>query len=259
MLNPDMIILFGSYARGNWVEDKYIEYGHTYEYKSDYDILVITESNLDNQQKSLWRKLEHKVDDVITSASVNLIHHSHGFIKKELSEGSYFFMDVVREGILLYDNKRNFPLQLPVKLDPEKVKERAKEEFEFWYKSGNGFFRDFKHALEDSDLRIAAFHLHQAAERFYTALLLAYTGYKAKTHNLSDLSTQAEVIDPRFKAVFPRESEDDEYRFKMLKKAYIDSRYKKHYFITLEDLMFLSACVEKLRDTVKAVCDEKLL
>jgi len=33
-----MIILFGSYARGEWVED----YQENYEYISDYDILVIT-------------------------------------------------------------------------------------------------------------------------------------------------------------------------------------------------------------------------
>ena len=34
----EMVILFGSYARGNWVEDTYTEGHITYEYKSDYDI-----------------------------------------------------------------------------------------------------------------------------------------------------------------------------------------------------------------------------
>lgn len=28
----EMILLFGSYARGNWIEDKYVEKGITYEY-----------------------------------------------------------------------------------------------------------------------------------------------------------------------------------------------------------------------------------
>ena len=31
----EIVILFGSYARGNWVEDMYSEKGTTYEYKSD--------------------------------------------------------------------------------------------------------------------------------------------------------------------------------------------------------------------------------
>jgi len=38
----EMIVLFGSYARGNYVEDKYEDKGITYEYKSDYDLLIIT-------------------------------------------------------------------------------------------------------------------------------------------------------------------------------------------------------------------------
>ena len=37
----EMVILFGSYARGNWVEDQYVEKGITYEYRSDFDILVV--------------------------------------------------------------------------------------------------------------------------------------------------------------------------------------------------------------------------
>ena len=40
--NPgvEMVILFGSYARGDWVEDIYTEGHITYEYKSDFDILI---------------------------------------------------------------------------------------------------------------------------------------------------------------------------------------------------------------------------
>jgi predicted nucleotidyltransferase len=40
-----MIILFDSYARGSWVEDTYVENGNTYEYKNDYDLLIILSKN----------------------------------------------------------------------------------------------------------------------------------------------------------------------------------------------------------------------
>ena len=33
--NPEKIILFGSYATGSWVEDRYFENGTLYEYVSD--------------------------------------------------------------------------------------------------------------------------------------------------------------------------------------------------------------------------------
>lgn len=38
------VILFGSFARGNWVYDYYQENGVMYEYASDYDILIITKT-----------------------------------------------------------------------------------------------------------------------------------------------------------------------------------------------------------------------
>jgi predicted nucleotidyltransferase len=38
-----MIILFGSHARGNWVEDAYIgEDGNYYKYQSDFGIYVLS-------------------------------------------------------------------------------------------------------------------------------------------------------------------------------------------------------------------------
>jgi predicted nucleotidyltransferase len=42
--NPEKVILYGSHATGKWVEDEYMEDGRQYDYKSDYDFLVITKS-----------------------------------------------------------------------------------------------------------------------------------------------------------------------------------------------------------------------
>ena len=39
-----MIILFGSYARGTWVVDSYMEGHTTYSYQSDLDIMLVTKS-----------------------------------------------------------------------------------------------------------------------------------------------------------------------------------------------------------------------
>ena len=39
-----MLVLFGSYARGNWVEDVHTEGHTTHVYQSDFDILVAQQS-----------------------------------------------------------------------------------------------------------------------------------------------------------------------------------------------------------------------
>ncbi len=44
MQDVRMIVLFGSYARGNWVEDIHTEGHVTHVYESDFDILVTTKS-----------------------------------------------------------------------------------------------------------------------------------------------------------------------------------------------------------------------
>ena len=51
----EMLILFGSYARGDWVEDTYTEGHITYEYKSDYDILVIVRDRHYARRINPWR------------------------------------------------------------------------------------------------------------------------------------------------------------------------------------------------------------
>jgi uncharacterized protein len=58
----EKVILFGSYATGRWVEHRYTEGGITYEYISDYDILVIT--------KSGESRKDYEVQDVIENLCV---------------------------------------------------------------------------------------------------------------------------------------------------------------------------------------------
>jgi HEPN domain-containing protein/predicted nucleotidyltransferase len=257
---PDIVILFGSYARGNWVEDQYSEDEIRYEYKSDYDILVVTETKLNHELSNKWRETEKLVKEISTSASVNLIHHSYGYVKNELSYGSYFFTDVVKEGIVLFDNGRNgkAPLILPDSIDPEKVRERARDEFDRWFESANKFYKGYMVFFNDGDEKEAAFMLHQTTERLYAALLLVFTGYKPKIHDIEELGSQSETINEEFKKVFPRDTPEKDERFKLLKKAYIDARYKKAYSISKEDLEYLSDRVVVLKNLVEKVCGDKL-
>jgi uncharacterized protein len=77
-------------------------------------------------------------------------------------------------------------------------------------------------------------------------------------HDLEKLDRQACKLDCRFKTVFPRESAEEERLFRLLKKAYIESRYKLDYKVTKEDLEYLSERVNKLRDLTELACKEKI-
>jgi len=100
-----MIILFGSYARGRWVEDTYTEGHITYEYISDFDILVLTRlkktaNNFSKQSTVDNLIIQHKA----IKTPVSVIYHSVGQVNNRLKEGRYFFSDIKKEGILLYDS-----------------------------------------------------------------------------------------------------------------------------------------------------------
>jgi HEPN domain-containing protein len=164
---------------------------------------------------------------------------------------------VIKEGKVLYDSG-GVILEKPGNVDPAEVKKRAKEEFERWFENASNFYRASQLTFNDDLFKEAAFILHQATEAFYTTVLLVFTGYKGKVHDLEELGTQIARILPEFKTVFPMDSKDHIERFHLLKRAYIDARYKKDYKITKEDLEYLSERVGVLKELVGRVCKNKL-
>ncbi len=254
----EMVLLFGSYARGNWVEDTYVEKGITYEYLSDYDLLVVL-THEDLQQKF---RIEDKVKAELTVTGkvctpVNLIFHGIKHLNQALRLGNYFFKDIKKEGIVLYDSEK-CKLATPKLLTPQESQQKAQDHFDQWFKSANSFLIDFQHGVDREDYHKAAFELHQATERYYTTILLVFTDYRPKDHNLETLGIKVEMCDKRF-AVFPTQTEEEKRLFELLKRAYIDARYKmEEYRITKGDLEYLSARVAQLQQLTEGICLEKI-
>ena len=254
----EMIILFGSYARGNWVDDVYTEGHITYEYISDYDILIVVKDEVTVQKTELWDRLRQQVGDAGSiRPSITLIVHDLKDINKLISNGQYFFTDIIKEGILLYDSDK-LKLAKARKLSLKERKKFATEDLKSWFKEAKGFFKQFYSAFKRRDYKIAAFELHQTAERFYQTVLLVCTHYKPKIHDLHSLGKQVAREDPSFKKIFPQKTEEERRRFKLLREAYTKARYDTTYRITRADLEYLSTRVQRLQRLTKKVCDEKI-
>jgi HEPN domain-containing protein/predicted nucleotidyltransferase len=250
---PEMIILFGSHARGNWVEDAYIgEDGNYYKYRSDFDIYVLMHNHDDarkvNRRKSLRDKLRAEI-----RTPVQIISDSLHYFNSCLKEGRYFFTDIKEEGILLYDSGK-IKLAEPRKLTIEQRIKLAEEYFQQWFNTAKGFFKNYKFSLNENEHNIAAFQLHQAVERFYSTVLLVLTNYKPKGHDLEEYGALAASQEPVFNTVFPRETEEQKRRFELLQKAYVEARYEMNYKITKEDLEWLAERVKQLQALTGEVC-----
>ena len=77
-----------------------------------------------------------------------------------------------------------------------------------WFKSSKEFMIDFNNAFNRRSYKQAAFLLHQATERFYTTVLLVFTGYKAKRHNIETIGRHVSGCDAAFLKVFPRATKE---------------------------------------------------
>lgn len=253
----EMIILFGSYARGNWVEDKYVEKGTTYEYKSDYDLLIILSKNGQSNSDTLTQSISGKLNELKLDTPVHPIFHGIEFVNKELQEGSYFFGDIKKEGIQLFNTSR-YKLDDKRDMSPAEVQQKAQNDFTHWFESADFFMDDFNNNLEKERYKQAAFLLHQATERYYGAIQLVFTGYKPKTHDIEALGHLAKAVNMEFGKVFPQASVQERQRFSLLKKAYVDARYNMDYKISKEDLVYLNERVQMLRDLTEQICKQKI-
>ncbi|MCP3732579.1 HEPN domain-containing protein [Sphingomonas sp. MG17] len=252
------VILYGSYARGGWVDEPHTAKG----YQSDFDLLVIVNQKELTDRVAYWQRAEERLIRELSITKtvhtpVNFIVHTLQEVNDGLAHGRYFFMDIARDGIALYQSD-DTELHKPKPKTPEQALALAKEYFEEWFPSASDFYDGHLDALKRGRLKKAAFDLHQATERLLQTVLLTVTAYAPHVHNLAFLRTQAEKLDRRLHAIWPSATRRERAMFEKLKDAYVKARYSKHYRISEEELTWLGARVEELGRAVHEVCSERL-
>ena len=252
------VVLYGSYARGGWIDEPHTAKG----YQSDFDLMIIVSQKEVTDRATYWYKAEERLnrERAITrtlQTPVNFIIHSLQQVNDGLAHGRYFFMDVAKDGIALYEADE-VELHQPKPKTPEQAYTMAKEYLDEWFPQSDGFFKMFKAGLAEGIYKQSAFVLHQSAESLYHCLLLVLNFYTPHNHNLGFLRAQAERLDPRLHGIWPMNNRRDRAMFEKLKDAYVKARYSKHYRIRAEELTWLGARVEDLGRAVHEVCSERL-
>lgn len=249
------IILFGSYARGDWVADPIGRYF------SDFDILVVVnhEELVDGEYWSMAEDRlvrEHDTGDSVVTP-VNLIVHSLADIDRQLKRGRPFFTEIVRDGIALYEAP-DHPFVQSKPLSPAESHVEALRYFDEWFPSAQKRYEGAQFYLQKGYLKDAAFDLHQASERLYHCILLVFTLYSTKSHKLNFLRSRAESLSPALIDAWPRKSRFEQRCFELLRRAYVEARYSPHYKITPDELDWLVGRVGVLLELGEAACRARL-
>ncbi len=102
-------------------------------------------------------------------------------MKELLRAGQPFFCNVVRKGILLYDNGL---VLLPTEENACAPMEDNVGDWPPSYELGREFQEVARFAFGAGLYRLAAFNLHQALEQFGMAVLKMFIYYRLNTHNI---------------------------------------------------------------------------
>ncbi|ACP22518.1 putative nucleotidyltransferase protein (plasmid) [Sinorhizobium fredii NGR234] len=114
----------GLYARGTWVDEPHTKKG----YKSDYDLLIV----VNRRKLTDFAAYRHKAQDrqlrlLGVETPVSFVH-SRREVNTALREGRYFFVDIRKEGIILYELDDEL-LATPKPLSPTDEYETARRHF----------------------------------------------------------------------------------------------------------------------------------
>jgi predicted nucleotidyltransferase len=246
------VILFGSYARDDWVDEP--ENG----YQSDYDLLIIVSHPDLTDIADYWYVAEDKIlRDTAIARPVNIIVHTLQDVNQALSRGEYFWVDIARDGIVLYELPGS-ALATPQPLTAADAYEMASTYFQDWLAKVDSGIKLAAFAHQEGELKDAAFLLHQATERAYICFLLVRTLYFPRSHNIKFLRSLAEDSEARLIEAWPRATRIDRRRFELLKRAYVEARYSASYEIGNDDLDALAQSIRALRDMIEAVSLERI-
>ena len=248
------IILFGSYARGDWVDAPF----DANQYKSDMDILVIVNQKELADVAAYWSVAEQRLIDAYLiekriNTPVHFIVHSLQQVNQGLSHGRVFFMEIAEQGIALYEADDR-ELAKPKPKTPSEAATAAQDYFDEYFPDAMSNFELAKVAIERDFKKQAAFLLHRTAEALYQAILLTLTFYTPYDHNIAFLRLQAEGRNPALFDVWPRGLRKERAMFQKLKDAYVKARYSKHYQIDLDELNWLAERVETLGQMTHSIC-----
>lgn len=255
-----MIILFGSYAKNKFVDcDVTHDFGITEFYISDYDLLIVTKRRLGGKESTVVSQIREAFlqgkNEFQTSPQI--LTESIKWLNNELSEGHCFYVDIVNEGIILYDSGE-YTLETPRELNYTEIKGKATR-----YYVGNGvkendYWEDAQTNIAKNKFTHASFFLHQVTEYLLKAIPLVYILYRYKEHDLEFLLEKCKLHTLELARVFPRNTPEEKRLFKLLQRAYVEARYNDEFVVTKEDIDALVPKIELLSDIVEKVCRERL-
>jgi len=255
-VQPEKIICYGvrvsHYQEWGCFMDKS---SHKDDFHPSFDFLIISSVEEKRDGHDISQIAEQKC---LPPFSLCCISHKINSVNDALIAGQPFFCSLYHKGILLYDAGRT-ALSNPGDSEKGKMnKDMAQSHWTRWYGLAQYFLKGAADSQTYGRPDLTVFMLHQAVEHTCIALIRVFTGYRPNTHNLFRLLTIIENFSAMFMCVFPCITKEEKELFKILQKAYSDSRYKDVYDISADKVAVLTERVKELQAIAESLYMERI-
>jgi HEPN domain-containing protein len=220
-----------------------------------FDLLLISPTEEKRAEHEISQIAEQKCQSPL---AISCITHKIHAVNDALTFGNPFFCSLYHKGILLYD-AGSVPLSDPGNPEEAALKKYIAEAYwSRWYGLAQQFLKGAADSLPYGRPALTVFMLHQAVEHTCIALIRVFTGYRPNTHNLFRLLTIIENFSAMLMCVFPCITKEEKELFKILQKAYSDSRYKDVYDISADKVAVLTERVKELQAIAESLYMERI-
>lgn len=245
VVSADMIFVLGVTRNSSSTESIFCSGLYRSEAISAYFLLILVPEDPDKRVSKYQERIEQLCELVISTTCLVLDTHT---FEQWVSEG-HRFAQLVYSIEPIYKSERMYlgPIGL------NKSENTSKEQH---YREAINKYQEFMAGAELFKIRkyykLSMFMLHQALEQVLSGVLKMGMGYYCCTHNIERLMRYAGFIIGEIHEIFPRNTETEKRLFKLLQRAYIDSRYGTDYVVNYRDLEDVFSKVVKVTKIVAA-------
>ena len=200
---------------------------------SRIDLIIVMDQHRHKKFEDAYTLLNFAI---LGHENINCTVYTYGTIYDLLTKGHLYFSAICIAENCLYQSTPDFTLPI---LSQTKCKELIAKSSPLFHQNiqkAITFFNGARQFANEKECTIAAFMLQQACELTYRSLLLSLKGKDIKCHDLVVLRKHLSHFAPTVLGVFNEKEEEELKILTSIQEAYIDSRYKQTYQVTLEEL-----------------------
>lgn len=241
----EIVILFGHFALASQQKAGNLP----------YEILVITDHHETREELSLELGGAFKDHNPRVSGVIETIT----FVNINLEQGLFYFSDILREGIIIYDSGE-FALSKTIQIAPSKRRKLAEADYKEWISKAKQSWDHFIESEASTKIQSAAFFLNQVVEYCYTTIEMVFSHNHYEEHNIKAQRDRIRAFNKRIHEAFPLVTNEERSLFEELSKAYVSGRYisAEDFQISKDALNYWAGEAKKLLIITTEVCLEKI-